>query len=470
HRSPPRRAAPHRSAAPVRRARHPSCPRARCGPPALRARSRSRPPRYAARPRGARESAAAGGRTGRRGDGRVPWPAGLRLAQLVPEQAGDAPPRADLELRGRACARPAAHRRRRALRARRGRPADAPARGVGAESVADDRRPGRFHRCDAAADRRRRNRDPAPGRQAQARAEPRAARRGRRHRRVARAWCVGAGRRDGADAPLRRQGQPHQEPGLRGEPDLHRESAWRTRAMRGVAAIAATSAAAGALAAWLFDPQSGRRRRAVARDRIRSRVKRLDEAARVAAIDLRNRTTGTIASVRSLATGDDDVDDDVLAARVRATLGRVVSHPRAVDVSANDGIVTLRGPVLEHEVASLLRAVRGVRGVKAVDDRLEPHERPGRIPALQGGRPREQRIDLLQEHWAPATRLLVGTGGTALALYALARRSTLSPILAAGAAAMLARAATNIDTQRLLGQRGRRGIDIRKTIFVAAPI
>lgn len=240
--------------------------------------------------------------------------------------------------------------------------------------------------------------------------------------------------------------------------------------MRGVAAIAATSAAAGALAAWLFDPQSGRRRRAVARDRIRSRVKRLDEAARVAAIDLRNRTTGTIASVRSLATGDDDVDDDVLAARVRATLGRVVSHPRAVDVSANDGIVTLRGPVLEHEVASLLRAVRGVRGVKAVDDRLEPHERPGRIPALQGGRPREQRIDLLQEHWAPATRLLVGTGGTALALYALARRSTLSPILAAGAAAMLARAATNIDTQRLLGQRGRRGIDIRKTIFVAAPI
>jgi len=41
---------------------------------------------------------------------------------------------------------------------------------------------------------------------------------------------------------------------------------------------------------------------------------------------------------------DTPVDDDVLVERVRAHLGRAVSHPHAVDVGAADGVVTLRGP------------------------------------------------------------------------------------------------------------------------------
>lgn len=240
--------------------------------------------------------------------------------------------------------------------------------------------------------------------------------------------------------------------------------------MRGTAGIVATSAAAGALAAWLLDPQSGRRRRAVARDRIRSRLHRLDDAARIALVDLRNRTAGTIASVCGRAAAEDDTDDPVLAERVRATLGRVVSHPGSIDVSASAGVVTLRGPVLQHETASLLRAVRAVRGVRAVDDRLDAHECAGRVSGLQGGRPRARRIDVLQKHWAPATRLLVGAGGAALALYGFARRSALAPLLAAGGAALVARAANGVDAKRLPGRRGSRGIDFRKSIFVSAPI
>ena len=62
-----------------------------------------------------------------------------------------------------------------------------------------------------------------------------------------------------------------------------------------------------------------------------------------------------------------------------------------------------------------------VRGVQAVINELEPHDSPEGVPALQGGgRVAGSRLDLLQSHWAPATRALVGAaaltaGGLAVA-------------------------------------------------------
>src|SRR5688500_13523774 len=56
-------------------------------------------------------------------------------------------------------------------------------------------------------------------------------------------------------------------------------------------------------------------------------------------------------------------DDAALHDRVRAQLGHFLSHPEAVEVIAEDGLVTLRGPVLAHEVDQLLRAVTDLPGV-----------------------------------------------------------------------------------------------------------
>jgi osmotically-inducible protein OsmY len=56
--------------------------------------------------------------------------------------------------------------------------------------------------------------------------------------------------------------------------------------------------------------------------------------------------------------------NDVLAQRVRARIGHVVSHPHAITVKAHKGVVTLEGPILEHEVERLLETVRSVRGVR----------------------------------------------------------------------------------------------------------
>jgi osmotically-inducible protein OsmY len=106
----------------------------------------------------------------------------------------------------------------------------------------------------------------------------------------------------------------------------------------------------------------------------------LDTAAR----DWSNRATGTVAEARRRFRADQPADD-VLVERVRAALGREVSHPRAIDVEARNGMVRLCGPILSYEVNALLRVVESVPGVRNIDNRLEPHDQPGNIPSLQGG-------------------------------------------------------------------------------------
>jgi hypothetical protein len=157
-----------------------------------------------------------------------------------------------------------------------------------------------------------------------------------------------------------------------------------------------------------------------------------------------------VAEARARIT-DRVVPDDILVARVRATLGHYCSHPRALDVTAQDGRVTLRGPILAHEADRLVSAVRRVRGVKDVAAELELHDRPNGVPALQGGAPRSGR-GWLQGNWSPTTRVLAGGAGLAMLGYCLSRpadaKAEVCGWLGAG---LLARAGTNMDFNRLLG-------------------
>jgi uncharacterized membrane protein len=77
-------------------------------------------------------------------------------------------------------------------------------------------------------------------------------------------------------------------------------------------------------------------------------------------------------------------------------------------------------------------------------------------------------MDLMQEHWAPATRVLTGGAGAALVACALARRSPLSIALGLAGVAMVLRAGTNAALPQLLGQRGPY-IHYMKTLNLAAP-
>ena len=227
----------------------------------------------------------------------------------------------------------------------------------------------------------------------------------------------------------------------------------------------------GAALMYFLDPARGARRRHLLRDQLVHAGRVAGDAADTTARDLRNRAQGVAAAGRARLTVD-HADDAILRERVRSALGRAVSHPSAITVSAEEGRVTLGGPVLEREAGRLLSTVRGVRGVRAVENRLEVHASAEHVPALQGGLRRTgDRPELAQENWAPAARLLTGAAGSALALYAARRRDTLGTMLGVAGIALAARGATNLSVQRLTGVgAGRRAVDVQKTITVVAPV
>jgi hypothetical protein len=98
-----------------------------------------------------------------------------------------------------------------------------------------------------------------------------------------------------------------------------------------------------------------------------------------------------------------------------------------------------------------VRAVARVRGVRDVVNELDVHEQAGNVPGLQGGStPSGLTPDILQRQWAPATRVLMGSSGTALLGYGASRRSLAGGLLAASGLGLLARAVTNFDPGRLV--------------------
>src|SRR5688572_454085 len=105
----------------------------------------------------------------------------------------------------------------------------------------------------------------------------------------------------------------------------------------------------GAALMYMLDPDRGRRRRALVRDKLASAANKTPDAIGATARDLSNRARGLAAQVGSVFAAADDLSDEVLAARVRSKLGRVVSHPSAIEVAADQGRVRLRGPVLAGE-------------------------------------------------------------------------------------------------------------------------
>jgi len=238
-----------------------------------------------------------------------------------------------------------------------------------------------------------------------------------------------------------------------------------------LAMTACASLGAGAGLMYMFDPERGACRRARLKDKAAHAINKTGAAAGSVSRDLTNRVRGLAAQAGS-AFKRGDADDDTLAARVRSRMGRAVSHPGAIEVTTHDGVVTLSGDALTHEVDALLLCARSTPGVRVVDNQLRIHNRPGDIPNLQGGRARSgARFELMQSNWAPATRLLAALTGGALMGLGLRRRDALG--LAAGTLGfgLMARGTTNLEMRRILGVGGgRRAIDLYKTININAPV
>lgn len=219
---------------------------------------------------------------------------------------------------------------------------------------------------------------------------------------------------------------------------------------------------------YLMDPRTGKRRRALIRDKAIHYANKSGESLRDTREYMRGQVRGLSALSRRLFQRE-HVGDEQLVARVRSALGRSVSHPHAIRVRAHDGVVTLSGPVLASEHRSLLSTARRVRGVSEVHSELEVHEQPGDVPALQGGRQIISRYS--KELWAPTTRMAAGTAGGAMLVWGVARSGITGNLMALGGGALLLRSLSNMSMQRLAGVGvGPNAVSVQKDINIDAPV
>jgi uncharacterized membrane protein len=221
---------------------------------------------------------------------------------------------------------------------------------------------------------------------------------------------------------------------------------------------------------FLFDPVSGNRRRAHWRGVVRGRLNESRHLAGVAARDFRNRATGVQCSLRYRLRGG-RVDDETLHWRVASKLGRHTSHPKAIDFRVDGGVVTLSGMIHRHEVGRLLAGIKSIPGVREVRSELEAHDKSESVPDLQGGRERGgDKPDILQERWAPATRLLCGAVGAVLAARSLGRGGIGGSVRGGVGLALLGRSVFNLPLRYFIGVAAEPRITLQKTQLIRAPL
>ncbi|MGH7231386.1 MAG: CBS domain-containing protein [Nitrospiraceae bacterium] len=238
---------------------------------------------------------------------------------------------------------------------------------------------------------------------------------------------------------------------------------------KGMALMGGTGVGAGLM--YLFDPDRGKRRRAMVWDQAVSSARQTGEAAETTARDARNRVVGLFSRMKSVITKTKPVGDDVLVERVRSKLGMLVRHPRAIDVTARNGCVTLSGPVLADEVDYLLGMVSRVTGVTRVENRLDVHQDADGVSGLQGSARRPPvftRFEFMQVHWSPSARLVAGAVGSVMTFYGARQRNALGAGIAAVGLALLTRGMTNREVTRLFdidwqGTNERRGQTSRRS-------
>jgi osmotically-inducible protein OsmY len=129
----------------------------------------------------------------------------------------------------------------------------------------------------------------------------------------------------------------------------------------------------GAALTYFFDPQQGRRRRAMARDRFaaffRRRARKAEQVGRAASA----QAEGMVQKAKHLKEEPKPQPDDVtLARKVETEIFRDADVPKGqINVNAENGKVYLRGEVQQPEmIRDLEERARKVQGVQDVENLL----------------------------------------------------------------------------------------------------
>ncbi len=159
--------------------------------------------------------------------------------------------------------------------------------------------------------------------------------------------------------------------------------------------IGAVAAAIGGVVAFLFDPQLGRTRRAVAADQVAAGARRATRwtarqgrGAAAAITALRQRREGAGSPSR-------EVDEVGLADRVRSELFRDASIDKgSISVNAERDVVFLRGTApTDAQIADIVRRAEGIDGVGRVVNLL--HMPGAGVPVMS-----DEESQAEQPHWA----------------------------------------------------------------------
>jgi hypothetical protein len=161
----------------------------------------------------------------------------------------------------------------------------------------------------------------------------------------------------------------------------------------------------GAIGAYYLDSDAGRGRRIKAQAKLSKLTRGSLWTLSSASHDINHRLLGFWHKLNNQPDYG-PVIDEVLVSRVRSRIGRVVSHPHSIKVSAHEGVIALSGPIVANEVLPLIICASRAHGVKKVENFLEVYKDAGNIPALQGGS-RLQTRKVSRYHSTPR---LVGDG------------------------------------------------------------
>lgn len=130
------------------------------------------------------------------------------------------------------------------------------------------------------------------------------------------------------------------------------------------------AAAAGALAMYYLDPDLGARRRALLAELVRNGLPGDRRASRQQRLS---------PGVYHRLTQSDPQSDAELRDRIQDRLDHMVSHPRAIDISVENGVVRLSGRVLTKERDGVLEQVQQMPGVQKLVNAMTAHDHPQEI-------------------------------------------------------------------------------------------
>jgi hypothetical protein len=146
--------------------------------------------------------------------------------------------------------------------------------------------------------------------------------------------------------------------------------AGRARFLVAGTAIGLVGTAIGIVWGRLFDPSSGRRRRAMIRDRTGAYLRRGGRKAG----RLGSYVRGFAKRATHLREEPKDYDDATLADKIKSEIFRPADVPKGqININVQNGLVQLRGEIPQPELIQELEAqVRRIHGVRDVENLLHP--------------------------------------------------------------------------------------------------